>query len=153
VFDKILFDVWIRAYSRQDWLEVRSIFLKNVPDYFAPEELEDLSDYLQIHHEAYFVILKGDCIVASGGYHFQNSKKARLSWDFVSPAYHGQGLGRTLIHYCLDEIRKHDPTEIEVWTSQLAFGFYASFGFETIEIKDDFWAKGLHLRRMKLVVE
>jgi ribosomal protein S18 acetylase RimI-like enzyme len=138
----------IRVYTPQDWPEVKRIFLENVPKFFVQEELQGLNDYLLVHHHTYFVIIKDDCIVGAGGYHFKNTKRARLSWDFVSPSHQGIGLGKTLIQHCMTEIQKHNPAEIEVWTSQLAFKFYERFGFKTIETKDDFWAKGLHLHKM-----
>jgi N-acetylglutamate synthase-like GNAT family acetyltransferase len=142
----------IRPYTSQDWSAVEQVFLENVPKFFAQEEVHDLKKYLINHHSTYFVLMKREVIVGAGGYHFQNTRSARLSWDFVSPVCKGQGFGRSLIQHCIAEIRKQNPDEIEVWTSQLAFGFYETFGFKTFENKDDFWAKGLHLRMMKLVV-
>jgi ribosomal protein S18 acetylase RimI-like enzyme len=143
----------IRVYTRHDWAEVKRIFLENVPKFFGLEELGDLADYLLLHHETYFVLIKDDCIVGAGGYHFPGIKKARLSWNFVSPSCQGLGIGKTLIQHCMNEIQKHNPEEMEVWTSQLAFKFYERFGFKTIETKDDFWVKGLHLHKMTLAIQ
>jgi ribosomal-protein-alanine N-acetyltransferase len=143
----------IRVYAPQDWPEVKRIFLENVPKFFGREELEDLADYLLLHYETYFVLIKDDCIVGAGGYHFPSTTRARLSWNFVSPSYQGRGIGKKLIQHCMNEIQKHNPEEMEVWTSQFAFKFYERFGFKTIETKDDFWEKGLHLHKMTLAIQ
>lgn len=138
----------IRLYKESDWQNLVEVFSRNVPKYFAAHELNDLKYYLGQHSKTYYIVEVDGVLVGAGGYHLFGNK-GRLSWDFFDPAFHGKGLGRRLITHCLMALQQEKKlTAIEVWTSQLAYGFYERFGFVTHEIKHDYWAKGLDLYRM-----
>lgn len=142
----------IRPYLPADHKDVIKVFKMNTPEYFDPEELTDLEKYLESHWDSYFVMEDAGRIVGCGGYHFEaDGTTGRLSWDFFDPEYKGKGLGRQMINHCLEELRKNPQLKkTAVWTSQLAYPFYAKFGFETQEIKEDFWGPGLDLYRMEM---
>ncbi|MEQ9415618.1 MAG: GNAT family N-acetyltransferase [Cyclobacteriaceae bacterium] len=142
----------IRPYQPADRQAVSEVFRLNTPEFFDVKEQSDLEKYLDDHWATYFVMEDKGRIIGCGGYHFEvDGSTGRLSWDFFDPQYKGKGLGRQMINHCLEELRKSPQLKkTEVWTSQLAYQFYARFGFETQEIKEDFWGPGLDLYRMEM---
>lgn len=143
----------LRPYQASDWDQVCAIFNLNVPQYFAAHEIEGLKEYLQQpHYASTFVVLEqAGQIVGAGGYHFLDAHTGQLTWDFLHPDFQGQGLGRQLIQYCLDELQRNKSLQIiQVRTSQFAYPFYEKFGFATQEIVPDYWAEGFDLYRMQI---
>jgi ribosomal protein S18 acetylase RimI-like enzyme len=142
----------IRPYQPADRHAVIEVFRLNTPDFFDVGEQVDLEQYLDQYGATYFVMEEEAKIIGCGGYHFEkDGSTGRLSWDFFDPQYKGMGLGRLMIDHCLEALRKNDQLKkTSVWTSQLAYKFYAKFGFETQEIKEDFWGPGLDLYRMEM---
>ncbi len=144
--------ITIRPYQAKDKAQVITVFKQNTPDFFDPTEQKDLEEYLQEYGNTYFVMLDKDKIIGCGGYHIEGNKATgRLSWDFFDPKYKGEGLGRQMINHCLEGLNALPKLQnISVWTSQLAYQFYAKFGFEIREIKNDYWGPGLDLYRMEM---
>lgn len=142
----------IRPYSSSDQAAVIRIFQLNTPTYFASEEQKDLEEYLVNLIDQYWIIEQNGEIAGCGGINFNATKtEGRISWDFLAPQFQGLGLGRKLTAFRLAEIRKVESVEkIVVRTSQLAYAFYAKFGFETLKIEKDYWAPGLDLYHMEM---
>ncbi len=142
----------IRNYDKSDKPALFGIFRLNTPEYFAAEEIKDFEAFLDAHADTYFVVEEHGALVGCGGYHFNETKtEGRISWDLFHPGFHGKGLGGQLVNHCLDAIRCEPALKkISVWTSQLAYPFYERFGFKTMEVKKDYWGKGLDLYRMEM---
>lgn len=140
----------IREYKSNDKNEVLAILKRNVPKYFAESEIEDLEDYLKHKIEKYFVAAFGDVIIGAGGINFDdNSKTAKISWDFIDAKFKGKGIGQSLLKYRIDFIQSnYVSATIKVRTSQLAYKFYEKNGFTLKEIEKDYWAKGFDLYSM-----
>ena len=74
-------------------------------------------------------------VVGAGGYYItEKPEVARIAWDFLDPSVRGTGKGRQLVQFRLNKVSQI-PTirSVEVWTSQLAYGFYEKFGFEVLQ--------------------
>jgi len=142
----------IRAYRKDDREAVLALLRANTPEYFAPEEEQDLIRYLLHEAEYYFVLEAEGRIVASGGFNLLADKKeARISWDMVHPEGQGKGWGSALVRYRLQQMQAiPDRGTIVVRTSQLAWRFYERFGFRTKEVVRDYWAPGYDLYYMVL---
>lgn len=138
----------IRSYATTDLADVLNIFRLNTPKYFAKEEEKDLLDYLTIHGKTYLVYVVEGEIVGAGGYNYA-ATVGRTSWYFIHPKHQGQGIGQQIVKYSLVKLKalRHLKT-IEVQTSQYAQKFFGKFGFQTIRIEKDYWAKGLDLYEM-----
>lgn len=126
----------IRVYTDQDKNEVLAIFQLNVPTYFAEQEMQELSGYLDRHIEQYFVIEMNGAIIGAGGINFENSfKTGVISWDFLHPDEQEKGYGRMLLQHRLNILKAIPSIEnVMVRTSQLTFQFYEKSGFKTVEI-------------------
>ena len=145
----------IRPFRKSDQSRLWELFKLNTPDYFALSELHDLQEYLKLHSKTYYVIESELAVVGAGGYYItEKSEVARIAWDFLDPSARGTGKGRQLVEFRLNKVSQI-PTirSVEVWTSQLAYGFYEKFGFEVLQKENDFWAHGLHLYQMTMSME
>lgn len=143
--------ITIREYKSIDKSTVINLIKLNTPKYFAPEEENDFSNYLDNERELYYVLLFNEKIVGCGGINFAENKTiGKISWDILHPEYQGKSLGSQLLKYRIEKIKAIDSIQkITVRTSQLAYKFYEKQGFELNEVKEDYWAKGFDLYRME----
>lgn len=144
------FSLTILPYQPADKNQLLTLISLNTPHNFAPEEASDFSQYLDNYVDEYYVLRNGEQIIACGGInYFPEQSKAHISWDMVHPELHRKGLGKMLLQFRLDRIKKRtDISTIIVNTSQLAEAFYAVNGFTKISEVKDYWAPGIHLVKM-----
>jgi ribosomal protein S18 acetylase RimI-like enzyme len=142
----------IRPYTPADDESIIILLRLNTPQYFAPEEEQDLRDYFANHIDRYFVAEENGNIIGSGGVNITNNgKNAALSWDIIHPGYQGKGIGRQLTQHRLDVIKTIAGIEnISVRTSQLVYKFYEKFGFVLKEVIKDYWAEGIDMYSMEM---
>lgn len=144
----------IIPYKSEYKNELLAILDDLIPTYFAPNEKADYIHYLQHETEWYYVVFSEatNQIVGAGGINFiENKTIARLSWDLIKPNMQGKGIGTFLGNFRINKIRSlSSAAKITVRTSQKTHLFYATLGFELIEVKKDFWAKGFDLYYMEL---
>lgn len=140
----------IRSYKETDKRSVIKLIRGNTPEFFAPEEEEDLLFYLDNYAQNYFVVEIDNQVVGSGGYNIaEDGITAKISWDIIDSEAQGKGIGRYLTVYRIKDILKNKDIKIlSVRTSQLAYKFYEKFGLTLREISADYWAKGLDLYRL-----
>ncbi len=145
----------IRPYTNKDKKELLKILKLNIPQYFDKEEANDFVIYLDKEVEDYFVLEDNGRIIGSGGInYFLNDATARISWDIVHPDFQGKGIGKKLLLYRIEQIKKKENINlIIVRTSQLVYKFYQKVGFELEKIEKDFWAKDFDLYLMRLEIE
>lgn len=141
----------IKEYVPTDKKAVMNLIKLNTPTFFAEEESDDLSKYLDTEIELYYVLIFGEKIVGCGGINFaENRTIGKISWDIIHPDYQGKSLGTKLLKYRID-ILKACPNvrKITVRTSQLAYKFYEKQGFVLNEIKQNYWADGFDMYAMR----
>jgi len=142
----------IRPYRQSDIQQVLEIFRLNTPAYFDPSEESGLTKYLEEKGNYFYVAIKDSSIIGGGGYDLPiNQHHGMLSWYFVHPNVYGQGVGTALVKQNMSLVRKASYIhKLIVRTSQFAFLFFEKHGFETVEVKKDYWAKGYDLYFMKM---
>ncbi|MBC5620118.1 GNAT family N-acetyltransferase [Butyricimonas hominis] len=143
--------ITIREYKSIDKSTVINLIKLNTPKYFAPEEENDFSNYLDNERELYYVLLFNEKIVGCGGINFAENKTiGKISWDILHPEYQGKSLGTRLLEYRIEKLESIKSVQkITVRTSQVAYQFYEKQGFELKEIKKDYWAKGFDMYKME----
>ncbi len=143
--------ITIREYKSIDKSSVMNLIRLNTPEYFAPEEENDFSNYLDNERELYYVLLFNEKIVGCGGINFAENKTiGKISWDILHPEYQGKSLGTRLLEYRIEKLESTKSVQkITVRTSQVAYQFYEKQGFELKEIKKDYWAKGFDMYKME----
>ncbi|MCO4813828.1 MAG: GNAT family N-acetyltransferase [Flavobacteriales bacterium] len=142
----------IRSYSAKDFEQVVILFRANTPEFFSTQEETDLIQYLKNETEDYFVIEKENQVIGSGGINYSNQNSIGIiSWDIIDPKHQGLGIGLMLLNHRLHLLKnKSSIQKIIVRTSQVVFPFYEKAGFELIEVKTDYWAKGFDLYLMEI---
>lgn len=141
----------IRPFLPSDREAVLTLLRLNTPAFFAPGEEADFIRYLDEDAGLYHVVEENDRIVACGGMNLFTDGTARISWDIVHPDVQGKGVGSRLTEFRIARLRETEHVErIVVRTSQLAYRFYARFGFEVKEIVKDYWAEGFDLYSMEM---
>lgn len=143
--------ITIREYEPADKEGVLNLIRLNTPEYFAPQEEADLSEYLDSGREIYYVLLFEGKIAGCGGINFaDNRTTGKISWDIIHPACQGISLGTKLLLYRMGKLKSIGGIQkITVRTTQMAYGFYEKYGFELKEIKKDYWAEGFDLYSME----
>lgn len=141
----------IRPYTPADKSSVLALVRLNTPEFFHLSEEEDLSVYLENELEDYFVVEENGEIVGAGGInYFPVEHSARISWDVVSPDFHGKGIGGRLTKFRVDHaFSKSSVQTIVVRTSQLVYRFYEKQGFALEKVEKDYWAEGYDLYLMR----
>ena len=144
-------NIRFKAYHSDDEAKVLALFDSNQPDYFAPIERQPFIDFLRSSKkEVYEVMYEREQLIGAGGYCTQNPKEARIVWLMIHRSKHGKGLGKMMMQYFAQKIKKDAKFEnISLMTSQLTDAFYAKLGFVTTREENDYWFKGMHLRYME----
>jgi ribosomal-protein-alanine N-acetyltransferase len=134
----------IRPYSPADAVKCREIFISNVPEYFAEEEIEKLDNWMnaldngtlpyKTAEAIYFYILEVDGVIigAAGFYFVKDANNAQLNWGMVHASYHHKGYGKLLYDYRVNKIKELAPErQVTLWTSQHTFSFFEKLGMKT----------------------
>jgi ribosomal protein S18 acetylase RimI-like enzyme len=142
-----------RPFTPEDRAACLALFAANTPGWFAPHEQEQYESFLDDAPARYFVVLDSDgAIVGAGGIEVETTRPVGwLTWGMVDPTRHGQGLGKELLAYRLEQLRANLRVHrVCIDTSQLTAPFYEKYGFTTQRIIPDGYAKGLHRYEMEL---
>lgn len=143
-----------RDYTLEDKAACLEIFQSNVPDYFAPNELSDVTRLLDGMLCPYLVVENEEnCVIASGGIWanpLENS--ATLCWVMVAREYHSKGAGRMLVLRLLNLLQQFPfVTLVKLDTSQHTTVFYEKLGFAKCGFVENYYAEGLHRYDMAMV--
>lgn len=142
----------IRPYTALDKGFLIEIFKKNIPEYFAAEELSDFIAYLDTYASTYLSIIYEDRVVGGLGYEVRHSDSSgRINWIFIHPEFKGKGLGSEAVEHCIELLINNDNQvkTLIVRTSQYAFKFFERHGFKLKDIQQNYWSEGLHLYLMQ----
>lgn len=144
----------IRKYKTSDKLTLIELLRLNTPQFFAPEEEQDLIDYLEHEIEEYFVIENNGDIIGAGGVNLKETiNTGYISWDFIHPDYQGKGVGSLLLNHRIKLLHANsDIKKIKVRTTQHVFKYYEKFGFTLMSVTKDYWAKGFDLYDMEIQI-
>lgn len=146
----------IKEYKPTDREACIKVFNSNVPKFFASHELDGFKSWLTSKDKAikafdnneseyYYVVEIDNQIIGCGGFYIPGSgDEARMAWGMVENSLHKKGIGRSLLEYRMDEIRRLKPgIIIALDTTQYSYGFFEKSGFTVIRFQKDFYAKGL----------
>lgn len=132
--------------------ELFRAFIKNTPVFFDKTELNEFQSYLNKYPNTYFVIQENNSVIGGFGYELRDDdKSARINWIFIDPDCKQKGYGKLAVRFCLDQFKKHNSFKTSIIrTSQHAYEFFISFGYQLKEIKKNYWAPGLDLYLMEM---
>ena len=67
-----------------------------------------------------------------------------MAWGMVHSSFHKQGFGKALFEYRVEQINsKYPGRSITLDTTQHTYQFFEKQGFSTVQIRKDFYDKGL----------
>jgi GNAT superfamily N-acetyltransferase len=141
-----------RPYTPDDRAACAALFAANTPHWFAVHELEQYESFLDDGPGSYFLMLENGVIIGAGGIEVEPQRATGwLTWGMVDSTRHGEGLGKSLLDYRLEQLRADSRvTRVCIDSSQHTAPFYEKYGFTTQRIIPDGYAKGLHRHEMEL---
>jgi GNAT superfamily N-acetyltransferase len=126
----------VRPYAAGDREACLEILRSNTPEFFLPSDAGDFATFLDDGPAPYLVLEEEGRIVACGGWFREGDGKAGLSWGMVHRAMHGKGLGRRLLNYRLERIRRDlAARRIILQTIPEVSGFFGRAGFEVVSVE------------------
>lgn len=141
----------IRPYSQDDRRSCLEILEDNTPEFFVAGDRDSLAKFLSQLPGPYFVGEDQGAIVACGGWALDSVDVAALTWGMVRRAHHRRGLGRALLNFRLDSIKKRTQAHLaRIQTVQLVQGFFAKEGFTIVHVEADGFGLGLDRVTMEL---
>ncbi len=153
----------IRDYAATDRAACVSVFESNTPGFFDPSERAALDNWLNAKDrqeiayasnrvEKFYVLEQDHQVLACGGFYIPAGKEeATMVWGMVHNSLHKKGLGRRLLEYRIDIIRReHAGVKILLDTTQHSSGFFEQMGFTVTAVTPDFYGPGLHRHDMEL---
>lgn len=145
-----------REYQPGDREACLKIFWSNMPRFFDASELAGLEKWLngrdagrlaygQTQEEYYYVVEEEGKVIGSGGFYIpREGKYANMTWGMVDNALHRKGIGRGLLLFRIEMIRKLFPGySIRLDTTQHSYRFFEKMGFEVVMITKDGYGEGL----------
>lgn len=152
--------ITIKPYLPEYKSRLIEIFKSNMPLYFAEEELPLFNSFLEkdVFLKNYSIVLKDALIVGCGGIalneptKYTNVPHVIMTWGMVDLKNHKEGLGKELLLFRINQSKEIYPgVKIALGTTQHTFSFFEKYGFKTVYIEKDHWAKDLDLYQMELV--
>ena len=132
-----------RPYRPADRAACFELFDGNCPEFFAPNERDDLVEFLATPPAGYEVCLLDDKIVGAFGV-LREAQGLTLRWIMVSSSAQGQGVGRAIMDRAIATVRASGGGPLHIATSQHSAAFFAKLGAQEIRRIPDGWGPGMH---------
>ena len=141
-----------RLYTPEDREVCLDLFRANTPHWFAAHEVEQYESFLNDGPGLYFLMIEDGKICGAGGIEIEAARHVGwLTWGMVDSTRHGEGLGKSLLDYRLEQLRANlNIQRVCIDSSQHTAPFYEKYGFTTQRIIPDGYDKGLHRHEMEL---
>lgn len=140
----------IISYRTADKPAVLSIFDKNCPEFFAPNERNDYLDFLDEYADGYRVCVHDDKVVGAFGLYPKEGKDSRLQWILLDPDAQGLGLGTMIMEDVLKQANELEVKTIQIATSHVAFKFFEKHGAVIVSEVENGWGPGMHQVHMEI---
>lgn len=128
-----------------------ALFDANCPDFFAPNERADYAEFLEKAPDGYFVSTVNNEIAGAFGLIDENiSRRRRLNWIMINPNQQGNGLGRAIMNYVIDQAKVTNTSIIDIAASHLSAAFFERFGGQCVLYTEHGWGSDMHRLDMEL---
>jgi len=151
----MLHDLVVRPFRAADTAACLAMFDENCPSAFAPNERNDLADYLRDQGHEYRLYLTSSLLAGGCGFHLaSDARSGRLNWIMAARAAHGVGLGRIMMEDTLRIARDHSAVAVlHIAASQHSAPFFQRFGAVPRTTTEHGWGPGMHRVDVELVVK
>ena len=140
----------ITSFRTANKTAVLSIFDKNCPEYFAPNERDDLIKFMDQYANGYRVCVHEDTIVGAFGLYEKDDKDSRLQWILLDPAVQGIGAGSQIMQDVFKQANEKNIKTIQIATSHVSFKFFEKHGAKIISEVENGWGPGMHQVHMEI---
>jgi N-acetylglutamate synthase-like GNAT family acetyltransferase len=127
----------LRPFNSSDKTTCLAIFESNLAQYFAENEREEFSIYLNEECFPNYWVLedKGKILGCGGIYENFKDNSVGLAWGMIHNDHHKMGYGAFLTKFRVERMIEKYPTQIKrLATSQHTFPFYEKMGFKVTKI-------------------
>ena len=100
-------------------------------------DLHALSDHYENNGGGFYVMEDSGGIIATGAIYRLDNQRCELRKMYILHNYRGQGLGKKLLAYLLNEAKHLGFNRVELETASVlkeAIGLYQSFGFQPCQL-------------------
>ena len=140
-----------RQYAAADHAACMALFESNCPEFFAPYERRDYTEYLADSPKDYVVCQAGEKIIGAYGTCFNHDdERGHLSWILIDPNAQGSGVGTQMVERVLTYFQSENVDVIEIAASQKSAPFFARFGAVEVSRTVEGWGPGLDRVEMEL---
>jgi N-acetylglutamate synthase-like GNAT family acetyltransferase len=140
-------------YTKNEREECIGLFKSNQPKFFAPDELQDFTTYLDKYIEKFWCMKIDGVLIGAGGIRVRADNVGRLCWGIIHADLHRKGFGSQLLRFRLQQLALiPDLPTIQLDTSQYNPDFFKRFGFVEISKSENLYGPGLHSHEMELLL-
>ena len=140
----------ITSFRAANKMAVLSIFDKNCPEYFAPNERDDLIEFMGQYADGYRVCVHEDNIVGAFGLYEKEHKDSRLQWILLDPIAQGIGIGSQIMRDVFKQANEKSIKTIQIATSHVSYKFFEKHGAKIISEIENGWGPGMHQVHMEI---
>lgn len=140
----------IVSYRTADQKAVLSIFDKNCPEYFAPNERDDLIEFMDQYADGYRVCVHDGNVVGAFGLYEKENKDSRLQWILLDPTAQGIGLGTQVMQDVFKQAKNKNIKSIQIATSHVSYKFFEKHNAKIISKIENGWGPGMHQVHMEI---
>ena len=131
-------------YARNSRGSCLALFDANCPDFFAPNERDEYSRFLDSNPPGYELCLIDANIVGAFGLAGDGDGKRRLNWILLNPMYQGVGAGRAMMERVSARAASEGVAVVEIAASHKSAAFFARFGAVSMKVTHDGWGPDMH---------
>lgn len=142
----------IISFRTADQKAVLSIFDKNCPEFFAPNERDHLIEFLAEYADGYRICIHDEKVVGAFGLYEKENKDSRLQWILLDPTTQGLGLGSQIMQDVLKQANEQNIKTIQIATSHVAYKFFEKHGAKIVSKIEDGWGPGMHQIHMQIAL-
>lgn len=135
--------VTFRLYKKSDFENCIRLFEQNSPEFFAPNEKTEYSEYLNRAPKNYHLGFNKAELVAAFGFKIDKNE-GRISWIMVSPLVHGSGVGSEIMKRIFYEANCKQVEIIHISASHKSEPFFSKFGAKEVKRIADGWGPEMH---------
>lgn len=145
--------ITFRPYSFAERETCLSLFDANCPEFFAPNERADYSNFLDTTPSGYELCIANDQVAGAFGLIGTGTLRRSLNWIMLNPQFQGLGIGSAVMARVTALAIVAGLETVDIAASHKSAPFFAKFGASTTGTIPDGWGPGMHRVDMSLSIQ
>ena len=143
-------NVVFRPYRYEDLQACLDIFDANCPKFFASNELQEYTKFLEEKSEGYEVCVVNGQVRGAFGLLGDGKNEKTLNWILLDPRVQGLGVGSMIMERVSRIGRMSGARVVKIAASHKSAPFFARFGATTVSYSKNGWGPGMDRVDMEL---